>query len=126
PVLDRHREPTEPGVARRLVAEMTEGSTLVVASSMPVRDVEWYAAPRRGVRFLANRGVNGIDGVVSTAAGVARAAAGPVVALVGDLAFMHDATGILAGRGLDLSVVVVDNGGGGIFSFLPQATVLDE
>ena len=122
-VLAAHAEPTEPQIARDVVAVLPQRASLLVSSSMPVRDVEYYALPRDGVRILANRGANGIDGVVSTAAGVAVGSGRPTALLIGDIAFLHDTNGLLGleGRGVDLTIVVVDNDGGGIFSFLPQA-----
>ncbi|HEX3840533.1 MAG TPA: 2-succinyl-5-enolpyruvyl-6-hydroxy-3-cyclohexene-1-carboxylic-acid synthase [Acidimicrobiales bacterium] len=118
---------TEPGLARRLFADLPAEVTLVSSSSMPVRDLEAFAGPRVDPpRVLANRGANGIDGVVSTAIGVALAT-GPTVALVGDLAFLHDVSALVRSAGTEApcTVVVADNGGGGIFSFLPPASGLD-
>jgi 2-succinyl-5-enolpyruvyl-6-hydroxy-3-cyclohexene-1-carboxylate synthase len=125
-VLAGHAEVTEPGIAREVVAALPADSNLVVSSSMPVRDVEWYSSPRSGVTVHANRGANGIDGVVSTAVGVALGSGRPTAVLIGDVAFLHDTNALLgiAARGVDLAVVVVDNDGGGIFSFLPQAGAL--
>jgi 2-succinyl-5-enolpyruvyl-6-hydroxy-3-cyclohexene-1-carboxylate synthase len=118
---------TEPGVARALVRALPAGARLVASSSMPIRDLEWYVPGDGGVSVLSNRGANGIDGVVSTAVGVAAASSGPTGLLIGDVAFLHDSNGLLgaAARGIDLVIVVVDNDGGGIFSFLPQADALD-
>ena len=117
---------TEPLVARAVVAAANDAQVpLIVGSSMPVRDVEWWA-PARRTRVVANRGVNGIDGVVSTALGVS--AGGRGVALVGDLTMLHDVSGLVDGLGRaggTCVLVVADNQGGGIFSFLPQATALD-
>ncbi|HEX2259418.1 MAG TPA: 2-succinyl-5-enolpyruvyl-6-hydroxy-3-cyclohexene-1-carboxylic-acid synthase [Actinomycetota bacterium] len=123
-VLDEHEEVSEPRVARDLACALPEHSNLVVASSMPIRDLDWFMRPRQGLRLLANRGVNGIDGFVSTALGVALAAESPTAALCGDLALLHDQNGLLLAseRRPDVVFVVVNNNGGGIFSFLPQAS----
>ena len=118
----------EPTLARRLFQGLPAGATLVVSSSMPIRDVESFSGVRRGaLRVLANRGANGIDGVVSTALGVSWTTEAETVVLVGDLAFLHDTTALLRSPGDDprLTVVVADNGGGGIFSFLPPAEALE-
>lgn len=114
---------TEPAVARVLSGVDAE---LVVSSSMPVRDVEWFGMPV-STMVHSNRGANGIDGVIATAIGVALGTARPTVAFVGDVAFCHDQSSLtaLTRRRVDLKIVVVDNDGGGIFSFLPQAGSLD-
>ena len=122
-VMDSQGGVTEPRLARDLVDAMPPGSTLVVGSSMPVRDVDWFMRPHDDLRVLGNRGASGIDGFVSTAMGVALASKPPVAALAGDLSILHDSNG-LAVDGPDrpnLVFVIANNDGGGIFSFLPQA-----
>ena len=120
-------EPLVARVVHRYAAET--GATLLVAASMPIRDLEWYAeANPTPPRVLSNRGANGIDGVVSTALGVAASGSGPgarTVALMGDLTFLHDVSGLVNLPESSCTFVVLDNGGGGIFSFLPQATSVE-
>ena len=124
-LIDASPVPFEGRIARDVVAAVPTNTALVLASSMPVRDVESFAVPRDGLTFHANRGVNGIDGFVSTVLGIASGSepGAATVALVGDLCFLHDSNGLLGAtaRGVDATFVVVDNDGGGIFSFLPQA-----
>jgi len=122
-VMEGEEELCEPRLAAELAAALPDGATLWLSSSMPVRDVDSFGARRtERIRVLANRGANGIDGVVSSALGAAAGSDGPTVLLIGDVAFYHDMNGLLAARlhALDMTVVLVNNDGGGIFSFLPQ------
>jgi 2-succinyl-5-enolpyruvyl-6-hydroxy-3-cyclohexene-1-carboxylate synthase len=119
---------SEPLTARLLAQHLPADATLLVASSMPIRDAELYFPARTpGPRVLSNRGANGIDGTVSTAFGVAAATDGPVALLIGDVALAHDIGGLIAARqlGLDLTIVVINNDGGGIFHFLPVSGETD-
>jgi 2-succinyl-5-enolpyruvyl-6-hydroxy-3-cyclohexene-1-carboxylate synthase len=107
---------------------LPEEAVVWVSSSMPIRDVEaYFPQTSKRLRFLANRGANGIDGVVSSAMGAAIATGLPTWLLIGELALQHDGGGLLAARraGTELEIVCIDNGGGGIFDFLPVAEHAD-
>ena len=125
--LSKQTQLTEPLCAVTVSEAIAAGTNLVVSSSMPVRDLEWFAPPRDGVRVFSNRGVNGIDGVVSTAVGVALSSKSPTALLIGDIAMLHDSNGLLnlIRRDAQLKIIVIDNEGGGIFSFLPQAQAME-
>jgi 2-succinyl-5-enolpyruvyl-6-hydroxy-3-cyclohexene-1-carboxylate synthase len=126
--LDCEERPCEGRAVAEVAALLPEGATLVVGNSMPIRDVDTFVrGDRRRLRIVSNRGANGIDGVVSTALGAAVVADGPVILIVGDLSFFHDLNGMFAAAKFDLdaTIVVLNNDGGGIFSFLPQAEQLD-
>jgi len=104
-------------------------TAVVVSSSMPIRDLEWFAGPLGERQVFSNRGANGIDGVIATAIGVATVHPGPVAVLIGDVATLHDSSSLaaLARRRFDIRLLVVDNDGGGIFHHLPQrSTVPDD
>jgi len=123
-VLDDDEDLTEPRLARDLASALPEGSLLWCGSSQPVRDIDLGLLPRADLRVLASRGTSGIDGTTSSAIGAALAHGGPAFALIGDLAFLHDAPGLALGPDEprpDLCLVVVNNDGGGIFSALEQA-----
>ncbi|HLM86808.1 MAG TPA: 2-succinyl-5-enolpyruvyl-6-hydroxy-3-cyclohexene-1-carboxylic-acid synthase [Solirubrobacteraceae bacterium] len=120
---------SEPAVAAELGVLLPAQATLFVASSMPVRDIETFWPVRADPpRVLCNRGANGIDGTVSSAFGAAAHGPGPVVLLIGDVALAHDIGGLLAATrlGLKLTIVLLDNNGGGIFDFLAVSRVPDQ
>ncbi|SDM60966.1 2-succinyl-5-enolpyruvyl-6-hydroxy-3-cyclohexene-1-carboxylate synthase [Lentzea albidocapillata subsp. violacea] len=119
-LLDTAPWPTGLHVARDLMQAMPPGSLLFVGSSNPIRDVDFASERRSDVAVHANRGAAGIDGSVSTAIGLAWQHKGPAYALMGDLTFLHDSNGLLADRMPDLTIVVLNDDGGGIFSLLEQ------
>jgi len=123
-ILDDDEDLSEPRLARDLASAIPEGSLLWCGSSQPVRDLDLGLLPRADLRVLASRGTSGIDGTTSSAIGAALAHGGLAFALIGDLAFLHDAAGLALGPDEprpDLCLVVVNNDGGGIFSALEQA-----
>jgi len=126
--LARHEEMFEGKVFRELSHLLPGESLLFVGNSMPVRDMDtFFPSSERPIRFMANRGASGIDGVVSTALGVSAVSSGRVVLVLGDVSFYHDMNGLLAAKafGLNATIIVINNNGGGIFSFLPQAACDD-
>ena len=115
---------SEPRLFAELADLLPSGATLVAGNSMPVRDLDtFFPGSTRAIRFLANRGASGIDGVVSTALGASAVSPGPLLLVIGDLSMYHDLNGLLAAKQHQLraTIVLVHNDGGGIFSFLPQA-----
>ena len=126
--LARAPDPFEPKLYAALAESAAPGSTLWVASSMPIRDVEtFFPQTARPLRLLANRGASGIDGTASSALGAAIAGTGRCYLLTGELALLHDLGGLLAAlrAGVKLTILCINNGGGGIFHFLPVAKHAD-
>lgn len=122
-IIEQNDEGALAGVLFKMLPENTD---LFSSSSMPIRDVDtFFSQTTKDVQVFANRGTNGIDGVVSTAIGTQLARKRPMYLLIGDLAFLHDSNGLIASRyqEIDLTVVVMNNDGGGIFSYLVQSTV---
>jgi len=122
--IEENDELFEGRVFSELAACLPDGSTLWASSSMPVRDLDtFFPSVDRAIRFLSNRGANGIDGVVSSALGASLVSEGPLVLVIGDIAFYHDLNGLLAAKlhQLKAMIILLNNDGGGIFSFLPQA-----
>ena len=111
---------SESALARELGSQLT--GAVFIASSRPIRDLESFASPRTGIETFANRGLAGIDGNISTALGIATARQS-ATAIIGDLAFLHDLTGLVGATSANLRIIAINNDGGGIFSTLPQANV---
>jgi 2-succinyl-5-enolpyruvyl-6-hydroxy-3-cyclohexene-1-carboxylate synthase len=109
-------------VAREIGVGIPSGTSLFIASSRPIRDIEGFAVARSGVETFANRGLAGIDGNISTALGIA-AQRKETIAVLGDLSFLHDITGLIQSEDINLKIIVIDNNGGGIFSTLSHRGV---
>lgn len=108
------------------LSHLSVSFSLFISNSMPVRDADMLFFPTIPVRIFANRGVSGIDGNIGTAIGLATSLQKPLIAVLGDLASLHDLNSLLAFRSNSISIIliIINNGGGGIFSFLPVAKVL--
>lgn len=118
-ILSAIPEWSEQNIARTIAAKLSAGVTLFASSSRPIRDLEGFSFPREGIETFANRGLAGIDGNISTALGIASQRISSV-AILGDLSFLHDLTGLIGPTGINLRIFVINNDGGGIFSTLPQ------
>jgi 2-succinyl-5-enolpyruvyl-6-hydroxy-3-cyclohexene-1-carboxylate synthase len=126
---DINDEITEPALHRALGAAHQDGDLVYTSSSMPIRDQEAFLAPTTtDALFLSNRGANGIDGLVSSGIGAARASGRPTTIVTGDLGLLHDLGSLAALRDVEtpVRIVVIDNAGGGIFHFLPQEAAMPE
>jgi 2-succinyl-5-enolpyruvyl-6-hydroxy-3-cyclohexene-1-carboxylate synthase len=120
--IDEVKDFTESTIAKEIASSLPNGSSLFVSSSRPIRDLEGFATPRSGVTTYANRGLAGIDGNISTALGIASASK-QTFAVLGDLSFLHDLTGLIHREDINCCFLVINNDGGGIFSTLPQSGV---
>lgn len=124
--LAQRNAPLEAEVVRTVVDLLPDNGMLFSGNSMAIRDLDAYSgSSANSFQIIGNRGASGIDGNISTVLGLAAGSTRPVVALLGDLAFYHDMNGLLAARGLDVVFVVLNNGGGGIFEYLPQSQLDD-
>lgn len=107
---------------KELILTIPDGAVLFSGNSLPIRHLDrWSGNATKSVRIVANRGASGIDGNISTLLGLGAGSRKKVFGLLGDLAFYHDMNGLLAARGMEAVIVLLNNGGGGIFSHLPQA-----
>jgi len=113
---------SEQSAVTTITENIPAGSALFIGSSRPIRDIEGFSSPRSGIKTFANRGLAGIDGNISTALGIAQCAT-PAYAILGDITFLHDISALISVEKSDLTIFVIDNNGGGIFSTLPQAGV---
>jgi len=114
---------SEASLARELALSLPQGSAFFVGSSRPIRDLEAFAVPRGDLEVFGNRGLAGIDGNISTAVGIALSRAERTYAVMGDLTFLHDSNGLLCDSAIPLTIIVLNNNGGGIFNTLPQRGV---
>lgn len=128
-IIEKAEFPFEGRIVKELLSRLRNNCNIMISNSMPVRDIDYFASTiNKKINIYTNRGASGIDGIISTALGIAEASKDPTILLTGDLAFYHDMNGLLAAMkySIPITIVLINNNGGGIFESLPVADSSDK